>query len=295
MLAPHGGKRGIEGWGPFFSETGVEIASNGIRIGDIGRVMIDMLALEIVFLAVLFALIANTNWRHWKPHPSTLKKIAVFLLILAVLACAALWVRNEEDQRRQKAEFIARQEANDAQRKREAALATVPSATPEPRKYVSTDPNAGFDPDVYLASKSGAKDIFDLVQWKEEEKLIHDRIDYQHGSWPTDIGEAFVFAKFFERNLGDRKAELDALAHQLGAQRRYTLIEKKKQGGVWLVLVFLYRQGTQTYVVQTGDTLVSISRKFYNSTERSNAILDANRKNIRDPKKLTVGQTLVIP
>ena len=51
----------------------------------------------------------------------------------------------------------------------------------------------------------------------------------------------------------------------------------------------------QTYVVQSGDTLFSISRKFYNSPKRWKAILEANKKTIRDPKDLTVGQTLVIP
>jgi tetratricopeptide (TPR) repeat protein len=51
----------------------------------------------------------------------------------------------------------------------------------------------------------------------------------------------------------------------------------------------------RTYVVQSGDTLFSISRKFYKSPKRWKQILEANRKNIRDPKKLTVGETLVIP
>jgi len=51
----------------------------------------------------------------------------------------------------------------------------------------------------------------------------------------------------------------------------------------------------QTYVVQSGDTLFSISRKFYNSPKRWKAILEANRKSIRNPKDLTAGQTLVIP
>ena len=55
------------------------------------------------------------------------------------------------------------------------------------------------------------------------------------------------------------------------------------------------RKGDQNYVVQSGDTLFSISRKFYKSPKRWKEILNANRKNIRDPKKLTVGQTLVIP
>ena len=51
----------------------------------------------------------------------------------------------------------------------------------------------------------------------------------------------------------------------------------------------------QTYVVQSGDTLFSISRKFYKSSKRWKAILEANKKDIRNPKDLTVGQTLVIP
>jgi nucleoid-associated protein YgaU len=55
------------------------------------------------------------------------------------------------------------------------------------------------------------------------------------------------------------------------------------------------KNGDRTYVVQSGDTLVSISRKFYKSQKRWKEILNANEKNIRDPKKLTVGQTLIIP
>src|SRR5881396_2422884 len=55
------------------------------------------------------------------------------------------------------------------------------------------------------------------------------------------------------------------------------------------------KKGNRSYVVQSGDTLFSISRKFYKSPKRWKEILDANRKNIRDPKDLTIGQTLVIP
>ena len=55
------------------------------------------------------------------------------------------------------------------------------------------------------------------------------------------------------------------------------------------------KKAGQTYVVRSGDTLVSISRKFYKSPKRWKAILEANKRNIRDPKDLTVGQTLVIP
>jgi hypothetical protein len=89
-----------------------------------------------------------------------------------------------------------------------------------------------------------------------------------------------------------------AAAEQAAAEREAAALRKREAAAKAPPAfdpVFLYRQGMQTYVVQTGDTLFSISRKFYNSTERSNAIFDANRKNIRDPKKLTVGQTLIIP
>src|SRR5207249_3645124 len=55
------------------------------------------------------------------------------------------------------------------------------------------------------------------------------------------------------------------------------------------------RKAGQTYVVQSGDTLFSISRKFYKSPNRRKAILEANKKNVRNPKDLTVGQALVIP
>lgn len=51
----------------------------------------------------------------------------------------------------------------------------------------------------------------------------------------------------------------------------------------------------QSYVVRPGDTLASISRKFYHSSKRWKEILDANKKSIDNPEKLRVGQTLTIP
>src|SRR5881397_2171486 len=55
------------------------------------------------------------------------------------------------------------------------------------------------------------------------------------------------------------------------------------------------KKANRKYVVQPGDTLFSISRKFYKSSKHWKQILEANRKNIRDAKKLTVGETLLIP
>ena len=53
--------------------------------------------------------------------------------------------------------------------------------------------------------------------------------------------------------------------------------------------------GSQTYQVQPGDTLASISRKFYKTKARAKDIQDANHNAIPDMRKLKPGQTLIIP
>src|SRR6476659_7919588 len=53
--------------------------------------------------------------------------------------------------------------------------------------------------------------------------------------------------------------------------------------------------GPRTYVVREGDTLASISRKFYKSSGRWKKIRDANTNLIGDPTKLKPGMTLTIP
>ena len=51
----------------------------------------------------------------------------------------------------------------------------------------------------------------------------------------------------------------------------------------------------RTYVVRPGDTLASISRKFYKTSARWKEIREANPKSVDDPEKLKVGQSLAIP
>lgn len=53
--------------------------------------------------------------------------------------------------------------------------------------------------------------------------------------------------------------------------------------------------GPRTYVVREGDTLASISRKFYKSSGRWKKIQNANRNVLDDPTKLKPGMTLNIP
>jgi LysM repeat protein len=52
---------------------------------------------------------------------------------------------------------------------------------------------------------------------------------------------------------------------------------------------------THTYVIEEGDTLASISRKFYKTSSRWKEILNANKKTIDDPDNLKAGQKLTIP
>jgi nucleoid-associated protein YgaU len=55
------------------------------------------------------------------------------------------------------------------------------------------------------------------------------------------------------------------------------------------------RQKAHTYVVQPGDTLVSISRKFYQTPARWRDILDANQNQVTNPDELRAGQTIIVP
>jgi len=52
---------------------------------------------------------------------------------------------------------------------------------------------------------------------------------------------------------------------------------------------------TRTYVVQKGDTLASIARKFYKSSQRYRDIADANQNQLNGSVNLKIGQTLIIP
>jgi LysM repeat protein len=51
----------------------------------------------------------------------------------------------------------------------------------------------------------------------------------------------------------------------------------------------------RTYIVQAGDSLVSISRKFYQTTARWKDILDANQNQLTNPDELKPGQTIILP
>jgi LysM repeat protein len=51
----------------------------------------------------------------------------------------------------------------------------------------------------------------------------------------------------------------------------------------------------RTYVVQAGDTLESISKKFYQTPSRWKDVLDANQNQLSNPGELKAGQTIILP
>ena len=55
------------------------------------------------------------------------------------------------------------------------------------------------------------------------------------------------------------------------------------------------KSGSHIYTVKEGDTLASISRKFYKTSKRWREIRDANESKIDDPDNLKEGVTLTIP
>jgi nucleoid-associated protein YgaU len=52
---------------------------------------------------------------------------------------------------------------------------------------------------------------------------------------------------------------------------------------------------SQTYTVNTGDTLSKIAKEFYGSANRWHEIYDANRDQISNPDLIKPGQVLKIP
>jgi len=52
---------------------------------------------------------------------------------------------------------------------------------------------------------------------------------------------------------------------------------------------------TQTYVVQSGDSLSKIAQKYYGDAALYTKIFEANRDVLKDPNKIQPGQKLRIP
>jgi nucleoid-associated protein YgaU len=54
-------------------------------------------------------------------------------------------------------------------------------------------------------------------------------------------------------------------------------------------------EATRMYMVQPGDTLSKIAKKFYGSTNDYMKIFNANKDRLKDPNQIQAGQELKIP
>src|SRR2546421_8076800 len=90
-------------------------------------------------------------------------------------------------------------------------------------------------------------------------------------------------ARLKNENLALHKEIEDLRAHRAPAAVDQKTVDKKT------------RAAPRTYVVREGDTLASISRKYYKSSGRWKKIRDANRNVLDDPTRLKPGMTLTIP
>jgi nucleoid-associated protein YgaU len=92
-------------------------------------------------------------------------------------------------------------------------------------------------------------------------------------------------ARLKNENLALRKDLEDLRAHRQSEKAVADTKPTDKKSGA----------APRTYVVREGDTLASISRKFYKSSGRWKKIREANKSAINDPAKLKPGMTLTIP
>ena len=102
-------------------------------------------------------------------------------------------------------------------------------------------------------------------------------------------------------NLSLRKEIEERWAHDRGtagvakkAEARETLTSREKQEANPSA-VKKAESHRRTYIVQPGDTLASISRKFYQTSSHWQKILEANADTLSSPAKLKPGQRLIIP
>jgi LysM repeat protein len=95
-------------------------------------------------------------------------------------------------------------------------------------------------------------------------------------------------ARLRNENLGLRK-EIEERALRSKTPEKAQPSDKPKRA------IAVKSARNRFYMVKAGDTLASISRKFYKTSGRWKQILNANKDKIDNPENLKVGQTLTIP
>lgn len=96
-------------------------------------------------------------------------------------------------------------------------------------------------------------------------------------------------ARLRNENLGLRKEIEDRALKSRTAEKAQPADAHPKKA------IAVNKAGNKSYTVKSGDTLASISRKFYKTSGRWKEILKANKDKIDNPENLKIGQTLTIP
>ena len=84
------------------------------------------------------------------------------------------------------------------------------------------------------------KDYEEHQKWQRDEPVCQEEIQLRKWNHPTEAGDTFMIGVFKERHLGDRKADVDMAAKQIGA-RFYRLWEHHKWGNLEEVKVVFYK------------------------------------------------------
>lgn len=101
-----------------------------------------------------------------------------------------------------------------------------------------------------------------------------------------------VFTQEEAVRLKNDNLQLRKLLAEVRAQKSATPVPASKSGDVATKPI---PPGTRTHVVQPGETMASIARKYYKNSERWRDIQDANFYSTSGTPKIKVGQTLIIP
>jgi LysM repeat protein len=95
-------------------------------------------------------------------------------------------------------------------------------------------------------------------------------------------------ARLRNENLGLRKEIEDRALKTKGVTDKQASDKPKKA-------IAVNKASNRSYTIKRGDTLASISRKFYKTSGHWKQILNANKDKIDNPENLKVGETLTIP
>jgi LysM repeat protein len=145
----------------------------------------------------------------------------------------------------------------------------------------------------------------DTARKKEVEKFIH-RLQLEMATGAADSG---IMTKREAARLKNENLKLHEQVSQLQAD---LVVARKKTSAKDPAKPARNAQGfstnpataaaeqavgkeTRTYTVQKGDTLASIARKFYKTSQRYKDIQDANQNLLNGGVDLKIGQVLVIP